>query len=151
MIIPTRRTILLGLVPLLLIAISGGMPAVIEVAWASLLVIIVAWLIDGSKAISTRRLLLHRNAPAQIHIGQSQPIEWIAENRTADPVVVELRDQLPEGCSADQRNRVVPGSRRIPAFDCFIISCRRSGEIWSSATCSFASRDGWAWPGGCSG
>lgn len=103
MIIPTRRTMLLGFVPLVLIAISGGRPAVIEVAWASLLIIVVAWLIDGKRAVTSQRLLLQRNAPTQIHIDQSHPIEWTAENRTERAVVVELCDRLPAGCSTDKR------------------------------------------------
>ncbi|HTU26633.1 MAG TPA: DUF58 domain-containing protein [Pirellulales bacterium] len=114
MIIPTRRTILLGLVPLLLVAASGGAPVVIEVAWALVLLILAAWLIDGLGATSTRRLLLDRSAPAQVYFGQSHPVEWIAENRSAETIVVELRDQLPEGCSADPRTlfaRIAPNSR----------------------------------------
>ena len=67
MIIPTRRTIVLGVVPLLLVAVSRGTPAVIEVAWASLLIIIAAWLIDGNRAIPTRGLLLIAVLPTDSH------------------------------------------------------------------------------------
>jgi uncharacterized protein (DUF58 family) len=118
MIIPTRRTMLFGLGPLLLVALAGGAPAAVEVAWALLLVLVVAWFVDGIKAASPQRLLLQRNAPAQIHIRHSHAIEWVAENRTPYPLVVELRDQLPAGTVADRRilaARIVPHTRvRLP-------------------------------------
>jgi uncharacterized protein (DUF58 family) len=114
MIIPTRRTILLGFVPLLLIAISGGSAAVIEVAWALLAVLLAAWLFDGIMVNSTQRVTLERNAPVQIHIDQTHPIEWIAENRSSVPAIVELQDQLPDGTTADLRvlkATIAPNSR----------------------------------------
>lgn len=118
MIIPTRRTMLLGLAPLLLVALTGGAPAAIEVAWALLIVLVVAWFVDGIKAASPPRLLLERHAPAQIHIRQSHTIEWVAENRTAYSVAVELRDQIPAGTVADPRiltARMPPHARmRLP-------------------------------------
>ncbi len=105
---------LVGLGPLLLVALARGAPVAVEVAWALLSVLVVAWLIDGIRAASAQRLLLHRSAPSQIHISQSHPVEWIAENRTTFPVVVELRDGLPEGTVADRRMlsaRIAPHSR----------------------------------------
>jgi uncharacterized protein (DUF58 family) len=114
MIIPTRRTIVLGFLPLLLIAASGGSAFVIEVAWALLVFLLAVWLFDGIMVPSTQRVTLERIAPAQIHIDQSHLIEWEAVNRGTGPAIMELRDQLPEGTTADIRVlnvRISPNSR----------------------------------------
>lgn len=104
MIIPTRRTILLGLLPLFLVAVSGGSRVIVEAAWAMLVVLFAAWLFDGIiMMIPSQRLSLRRNAPAQIHIDQTHVIQWIAENRSSTPVVIELRDQPPKGARADRQ------------------------------------------------
>jgi len=114
MIIPTQRMILLGLVPLLLVAVSAGSSVVITVAWTLFAGLFIAWLIDGIWGNSTAGLLLERNAPAQIYLDQIHPIEWVIENRGRYPASIQLCDQLPDRTRADRRtiNAVIPAYSR---------------------------------------
>ena len=114
MIIPTRRTILLGLVPLCLVAVSGGSAVLIEIAWALLVALLVVWFIDGLFLTKSKRVTLERRVPTQSHIDQIHQIEWIAENRSQFPAILELHDQLPQGTRTDRRiltATVAPSSR----------------------------------------
>ena len=114
MIIPTQRMILLGLVPLLLVAVSAGSSFIITVAWTLFTGLFIAWLIDGIWGNSAAGLLLERNAPAQIYLDQIHPIEWVIENRGRYPASIQLCDQLPDRTRADRRtiNAVIPAYSR---------------------------------------
>lgn len=99
MMIPTGRTLLLGLVPLFLTVVSGGVAVVIQFAWALLALLVVAWLVDGILSKTQQRISLTRFIPSQIHVEQQHQIEWVIENRTPRAVQIELRDQLPRGAA----------------------------------------------------
>lgn len=146
MMTPTARTIALGCIPLSLIAFSGGSNIIIEVAWALLFVLLAAWVFDGVSANSAQRLTLTRSAPTQIHIDQSHLIAWVAENRGAEPVLVQLQDQLPEGSQVDQRtlSALLPPNSRT-RLEYHLIPSVRGNLEFGDLDYRFQGRLGLAW------
>ncbi|HWL10344.1 MAG TPA: DUF58 domain-containing protein [Planctomicrobium sp.] len=101
MILPTRLLILLGVVPLLMAAVSGGSGVILGFAWGLMGGLLGLWLMDGIWFQPGRKLSLERVAPEEVYVDQQQRIEWILENRSSFHTFVMLRDQLPAGSSTE--------------------------------------------------
>lgn len=146
MILPTRLTLFLGCLPLILVAVSGGSTAVVEVAWAILAVLVAAWIFDGIRARSNHRITLSRLAPGQIHLDQKHQVVWTIENRDNVPAIVELHDQLPSGTRTTERvlsGKVLANSRAQLQYE--IIPSVRGNLAFGDLYYRLQGRWGLAW------
>ena len=112
--IPTRRTLQLASLALVLILIGRGAAWSTLAAWFLLAAVLAAFLIDGVLAGRRPRLELHRQAPEQLHVDQTHTIGWVIENRSPFAVTIELRDQVPPRWRTEPHRmqaRVAAGSR----------------------------------------
>jgi uncharacterized protein (DUF58 family) len=93
--IPTLRTIALGLLPTAVILLGRGAPAAVTLAWELAGLILVAFLLDGWRAGRRRRVRLERQAPAQLHVEQPCSVTWVVENLGPSPLSLQLADGTP--------------------------------------------------------
>jgi uncharacterized protein (DUF58 family) len=93
--IPTRRLIALGFVPLVVILLGQGTPAAVGLAWGLLGLALASFVLDGWLASRRPRLHLERQCPVQLHVEQPHRITWVVENHSPFPVAIELYDQPP--------------------------------------------------------
>jgi uncharacterized protein (DUF58 family) len=98
--IPTRRVFLLGLVPLAMTLIGLGAGWSTVLAWTLLGCLLFAFIVDSLVAGSRPQLTWERQLPEQLYVDQPQSVCWLVVNRSPFPVLVRLRDQVPDQAEA---------------------------------------------------
>lgn len=146
MIIPTNRTILIAIFPLLLILVTGGSAIGLEIAWAIFVAVQLAWIVDALSSKSALRLSLARKAPNQLHVDQKHSIEWLVENRGTSSVYLELCDGVPKGANTEPRfvsGSVAANSRATFAYQ--LIPTIRGNLEFGDLSYRVQSQYGLAW------
>ncbi len=100
-IIPTRRFLLLTIIPFVLILLGQGVSSAVVSAWVVMGVLVLALLVDGLLAWKFSDLRLSRMAPARLHVDQPDPITWVVENPSSASLSLQLADRFPSGARAE--------------------------------------------------
>ena len=135
--IPTRLTLMLGLLPLLTLLAGRGSEQSVAVAWMLWSLILGCWLVDAGLASRLkRRLEISRRRPAQLYVDQPHQVEWTVENRAPETVTLKLRDLPPESGSAVPRILDMKISGRTRVTEHYVLRVSERGSLmFGDAVC----------------
>jgi len=144
--VPTRRMIGLGCIPIVAALVSAALSVTATLSWSLAGLAFLCFLIDGVLAGRQLGLRMERQSPAQLYVDQPQTISWTVENRSSHGLALQLADGIPSASQARPdilELLVPPGTRTTAHYE--LVPGRRGPAAFGDLTYRVRGPLGLAW------